>query len=149
MATSEERRKILEMLAEGKISTSEAADLLGSVTTGDAEQGDEAQTAASPAVEKPATAEGTGKQVTGKQVGRDPRWLHIRVADLKSGRRKVAVNIPLQLVKIGAQLGSGFAPELERIDWDLLNSSVTGEEGRALVDIRDEEDGEHVQIYVD
>ncbi|MFW5941459.1 MAG: SHOCT-like domain-containing protein [Chloroflexota bacterium] len=144
MATSEERRKILEMLAEGKISTAEAADLLGSVTTGDAEQGDEAQTAASPAVEKPATA---GE--SGKQVARNPRWLHIRVADLKSGRRKVAVNIPLQLVKLGAQLGSGFAPELDRIDWDLLNSSLTGDEGRALVDIQDEEDGEHVQIYVD
>lgn len=144
MATSEERRKILQMLAEGKISTTEAADLLGSVKVSGAVEGDENQTEAVPEVEKPAVVEKSRRRTQ-----RDPRWLHIRVADLKSGRSKVAVNIPLQLVKIGAQLGSGFAPELEKIDWGLLNSSLAGEEGRALVDIRDEQDGEHVQIYVD
>lgn len=137
MTSAEERRKILEMLAEGKINTAEAAALLGDSRAGNAEE----SKASSVAVEQ--------KTPAAKEPGRGPQWLHIRVSDLESGRSRVAVNIPLQLVKIGAQLGSGFVPEFERIDWELLSSSLAGSEGRPLVDVRDEEDGDHVQIYVD
>ncbi|HSM55661.1 MAG TPA: hypothetical protein VK879_05850 [Candidatus Sulfomarinibacteraceae bacterium] len=144
MATSEERRKILEMLAEGRISTAEAAELLSGVEAESATKGHETHTHVAPVAEKPLAAKDADKRPP-----RDPRWLHIRVADLRSGERKVEVNIPLQLIKIGAQMGSGFSPEFDKIDWDLLDSSLAGEEGRALVDIRDDAEGEHVQIYVD
>lgn len=45
-------------------------------------------------------------------------------------------------------MGRHFAPELSDIDFDLLSSQIESESGLFL-DIFDEQDGEHVQIYVD
>jgi len=65
MATAEERLKILEMVQEHKISPEEGARLLQALQAG--------------------SKKGNN--------GRDPRWLRIRITDLKSGQAKVNVNI--------------------------------------------------------
>jgi hypothetical protein len=40
------------------------------------------------------------------------RWLHVHVNDLKSGNRRVAVNIPLRLVQAGLAFGGHFPRSL-------------------------------------
>ena len=165
-ATPEERRKILEMVASGKLSAGEAADLLPAAGASAATEGPETTTQATAkeeahaavAEEPAAPKEPAGALATAAATAPDApqppevttngRWLNIRVEDMKSGRRRVAVKVPLRLVRFGLRLGSAFTPELERFDWDTLSTELA-QGGGMLVDVQDDEDGERVQIFVE
>lgn len=142
MASPQERQKILEMVAAGKIGAQEAAELLKA--TDDEATKEQPPRPAQP--EPPAPSKMT--EPTAEQA-RGPSWLRVRVDDLASGRRKVSVNIPLRLMKVGLQFGGAFAPELRDVDWEGLSTSLAEGEGGLLVEVEDEEDGEHVRIYVE
>ena len=77
------------------------------------------------------------------------RWLRIKVTDTRTGRSKAAVQIPLALVDAGMKIGAHFAPEVEGVDManvmEALRAGVTGK----IIDVTDEEDGEHVEIFVE
>lgn len=137
MATAEERRKILEMVAEGKLSVSQGAQLLQ----------DEARVDAPAPKSEQLVSEGSeaGRMKWESEEG--PNWLHIRIDDHHSGRSKVQVNIPLSLLKFGAKVGRELVPELSKADWQLLRSSLQSGEG-VLVDIENERQGERVQVYL-
>jgi len=53
------------------------------------------------------------------------------------------------LLDAGLKIGAHFAPEVEGVDltqiMEAVRSGVTGK----LVDVIDDEDGEHVEIYVE
>jgi hypothetical protein len=127
MTSVEERMKILKMIEEGKISAEEGAKLLA------------------------ALAEGRRSSLDQAAAGRPgaPRTLRIRVTDVGSGRSKASVQIPLALVDAGMKIGAHFAPEVEGVDMsnvmDALRSGVTGK----IIDVVDDEDGEHVEIYIE
>jgi len=126
MASSEERMKILKMIEDGKLSAEEGTKLLAALS------------------EKRMPAPPRAPGMTG-----GPRWLRIRVTDVRSGRSKASVQIPLALVDAGMKIGAHFAPEVEGVDMsnvmEALRSGVTGK----IIDVTDEEDGEHVEIYVE
>lgn len=126
MASSEERMKILKMIEEGKLSAEEGTKLLVALSE---KRG-------------PTSPRTPGMPGT-------PRWLRIRVTDIHSGRSKASVQIPLALVDAGMKIGAHFAPEVEGVDMmnvmDAVRSGVTGK----IIDVTDEEDGEHVEIYVE
>jgi hypothetical protein len=126
MANGEERMKILKMIEEGKISADEGSKLLAALSG--------ARKAAAPS-----RASGGGLA----------RWLRIRVTDVRTGRSKASVQIPLALVDAGMKIGAHFAPEVEGVDMsnvmDSIRMGVTGK----IIDVVDEEDGEHVEIYVE
>ena len=127
MANAEERMKILKMIEEGKISAEDGAKLLAALSEG---------------------RRGPGGQNLSRTAGAG-RWLRIRVTDTVTGRSKASVQIPLGLIDAGMKIGAHFAPEVEGVDMsqvmDALRSGVTGK----IIDVVDEEDGEHVEIYVD
>lgn len=126
MATTEERMKILNMIREGKISAEEGAKLLAAL-------GDSQKSSRSPAT---------------KTAG-EPRWFRVRVTDLVSGKTKVSVNIPIGLMEWGMQIGAQFAPEVGNLDFEELKEMLqSGVEGK-VVDVIDEEDGEHVEIFIE
>lgn len=81
--------------------------------------------------------------------GKRPRWLRIRVRDLETGRNKVSVNLPLGIVTFGLGIARRFNPEMGEIDVDDMMTLIKQGERGLLVDVHDEEDNEHVQIYVD
>jgi hypothetical protein len=126
MASSEERMKILKMIEEGKLSAEEGTKLLSALSD-----------KRIPAPPRPPGMPGA------------PRWLRIRVTDVRTGRSKASVQIPLALVDAGMKIGAHFAPEVEGVDMsnvmEALRSGVTGK----IIDVTDEEDGEHVEIYVE
>ena len=126
MASSEERMKILKMIEEGKLSAEERTKLLAALS--------EKRMSAPPRMPGMAGA---------------PRWLRIRVTDVRSGRSKASVQIPLALVDAGLKIGAHFAPEVEGVDMsnvmEAMRSGMTGK----IIDVIDEEDGEHVEIYVE
>jgi hypothetical protein len=126
MATTEERMKILTMIREGKITAEEGAKLLSALGES----------------QKPSRSPGT-------RASGEPRWFRVRVTDLVSGKTKVSVNIPFGLMEWGLQIGAQFAPEVGNLDFEQLKEMLqSGVEGK-IVDVIDEEDGEHVEIFVD
>jgi hypothetical protein len=128
MANGEERMKILKMIEEGKISADEGSKLLAALS------------GARKGIPTPPRPVG---------VGGAARWLRIRVTDVRTGRSKASVQIPLALVDAGMKIGAHFAPEVEGVDMsnvmDSIRMGVTGK----IIDVVDEEDGEHVEIYVE
>ncbi len=128
MATTEERMKILKMIDEGKISAEEGAKLLS------------------------ALSDSRSRAMTGSGLNRGTgtaRWLRVKVTDVATGRSKATVQIPIGLLDAGLKIGAHFAPEVEGVDltqlMEAVRSGVTGK----LVDVIDDEDGEHVEIYVE
>ncbi|MFT3892672.1 MAG: hypothetical protein QM730_13660 [Anaerolineales bacterium] len=126
MASSEERMKILKMIEEGKLSAEEGTKLLTALNDR----------------RPPGPPRAPGMPGA-------PRWLRIRVTDVRSGRSKASVQIPLALVDAGMKIGAHFAPEVEGVDMsnvlDAVRSGMTGK----IIDVTDEQDGEHVEIYVE
>jgi hypothetical protein len=129
MATSDERMQILKMVENKQITVEDGAKLLAALE---------------------AKGNSGGPTVPPPSPSTQGRWFRVRVTDLKTGRRKVNVNIPLGLVDVGLKMGAKFAPAgLEGLDMNQILAAIkTGGEGK-IVDVEDEEDGEHVEIFVE
>ncbi len=130
MATSNERLKILKLVQDGKISAEEGIELLDLVTE-----------------KNPG-----GKQAT-TSTDTKPRsnaqWFRVVVTDTDSGKTRVNVRLPVSLVNAGMKMGARFSPHVDGLDrnqlLDFLNSGTTGK----VVDVIDDEDGEHVEVYIE
>ncbi len=143
MVTAEERIKILQMLQDGKISSEAAAQLLQALGEGDPEP---ARAAPPPA---PANTRASEALTPPGEPGRAPHWLRVRVTDTDTGRPRVNVRLPISLVNLGLKLGARYSPEIEGLDFqELINAAQAGESG-AFVDVFDEEDGEHVEVFLE
>jgi hypothetical protein len=126
MTTAEERMKILKMIQDGKITTDEGAKLLKALSAKS---------------EKPRRV---------KRSGGKGGWLRVRVTDMNSGKPKVNVNLPLRLVDAGLNIAAQFTPEVEMEDLggaigDAIAENMTGK----IVDVVDEEDGEHIEVFIE
>jgi hypothetical protein len=128
MASSEERLKILQMIQEGKISPEDGAKLLEALNRG---------------ASRPS---GMGRSTVTSAVDQEGRYLRVRVTDTFSGRSKVSVNLPLSLVDAGMGIASNFVPGVNNVD--LMNAVRSGMTGK-VIDVVDEEDGEHVEIFIE
>ncbi len=127
MAKTEERMKILKMIQEGKITAEEGAKLLAAL--------------------KESRKTGPGRPNVSMGGGRS--WLRVRVTDTISGKTKVNVNLPLGLMDAGLRIGAQYAPELQGMDLaQLINEVKSGASGK-IIDVVDEEDGEHVEIFIE
>lgn len=126
MATNEERIKILRMIEEGKITASEGAKLLSALSES----------------RKPARK----PSLRGTLGGGGARWLRVRVTDMVTGKAKATVNLPLGLVDAGLNIASQYAPGIA-FD-ELIEAINAGAEGK-IIDVIDEEDGEHVEIFIE
>jgi hypothetical protein len=124
MASSEERLKILKMVDEGKITAEEGTRLLAALSQS----------------RKPE------RKPIPRGAGGSTRWLRVRVTDSITGKIKATVNLPLGLVDAGLKIASQYAPD---VAFDELAAAINeGAEGK-LIDVVDEEDGEHVEIFIE
>ena len=125
MVTSEERMKILKMISEDKITADEGAKLLAALSQ-------RSEKAPLP------------RRKLANQM------LRVRVTDMSSGRTKVNVNLPMRLVDAGLNIAAQFTPEMQNDQMmgavkDALSENMVGK----IVDIIDEDDGEHVEIFIE
>lgn len=132
--------KVLKMLEEGKISADDAGKLLKAL--------DESRTGAN---QRPASPRLTLVAPQLSQQGRpgDARWFRVRVTDLRTGRQKVSVNIPVGLVNVGLKLGARFAPELDNTALNEIVAAVRAGQTGKIIEIADDQDGEKVEIFVE
>ena len=123
MASVEERMKILKMIEEGKVSAEEGAKLLSALSN--------------------------ANRPMGGLSGSGAKWLRVRVTEVNTGRSKATVQIPISLMEAGMKIGAHFAPEIDGVNMDqlmeALRSGITGK----IIDVVDDEDGEHVEIFVE
>lgn len=125
MATVEERMQILKMIEEKKITAEEGARLLAALSASRKRQAD---------------------------AGRapyEPRWFRVHVTDLRSGRSKISVNIPMSLVNVAVKMGARFAPGMEGFDFDQVMEAVRSGQRGKVMDVTDEEQGKRLEIYVE
>jgi len=121
---NEENLKILRMIEEHRITAEQGAQLLSSGN-------------------KP-----TSEVVVAPKSGKT-RWFRVLVTDTTSDKVRVSVRLPLSLVKWGMKVGGQFSPEVKGIDFDELSEIINAETDGKLIEVMDEEDGEHVQIFIE
>lgn len=125
MASSEERLKILQMIQDGKITADDGAKLLAALSKG--------------GKRNPRTTSRTG----------NARYMRVRVTDTFSGKTKVSVNLPLGLVDAGLNIAANFMPDMgDSSAEEITNAIREGLTGK-IVDVFDEEDGEHIEIFIE
>lgn len=130
MATPDERMRILKLIQEGKITAEEGAKLLAALSS----------SAGKTRKPRPVPTATSGKQA---------RWFRVRVTDMASGKTKTSVNIPLGLMEWGLQIGAQYAPDLGGLDTEQLMEMLQSGAMGKIVDVIDEEDGEHVEIFIE
>ena len=123
MTMHNERMQILSMIQSGQISAEEGARLLAALKSG-------------------------GKEARATDVGQ-PRWFRVRITDLKSGKSKVNVNIPMTLVNVGIKMGARFVPDAEGVNYEALAEAIRGGAQGKVIDVEDEEREERVEIFVE
>jgi hypothetical protein len=65
---------------------------------------------------------------------------------MATGKAKATVNLPLGLVDAGLNIASQYAPGVDF--GELVEAINAGAEGK-IIDVLDEEDGEHVEIFIE
>jgi hypothetical protein len=128
MTNTEEHLKILKKIEGGKISAEEGAKILAKLSEG----GQRVTSSSNPG----------RSAVTG-------RLLHIRVTDIATGRSKASVQIPVGLVEAGMNMGAQFAPEVTGVDLTRVQEAIRAGVIGKVLDVTNDKDNEHVEIYVE
>lgn len=131
MASTEERMRILMMIQEGKISAAEGARLIEALDD----------------LSEPTPPMASASR--GTTSGKKPHYLRVLITDTDSGKARVNVRLPVSLINSGMRMGARFAPEIEGLDMEELNAWMNSGEVGQIVDIFDEEDGEHVEVFLE
>jgi hypothetical protein len=82
---------------------------------------------------------------------RSARWLHLRISG--EGRRRIALSfpLPLSLAAWVLRFAQPFLPQLAETGVDDLLIALRDadiDDEALFIDVQDEEDGEHVQVYI-
>jgi hypothetical protein len=125
---TEERMQVLRMIQEGKITAEQGAKLLAAL--------------------KASATRASAGQVAGSDIpGSAGKWFRVRVTDLRTGKRKAVINIPLRLVDVGLKLGARFGTS--NIDvTEIVSAIKSGAVGR-IADVEDDKAAEKVEIFID
>jgi hypothetical protein len=125
---TEERMQVLRMIQEGKITAEDGAKLLAAL--------------------KVSASRAYGGQVAGSDMpSAAGKWFRLRVTDMRSGKRKAIINIPLGLVDVGLKLGARFGTS--NIDMNEVVTAIKSGATGKIVDIEDDAENERVEIYIE
>ena len=146
---TEERLKILEMIANKQVTPEEGARLLEAVST-ESPAGTVSPTPATPpppAGKVPAPPVVASSPIVSKSNGEGAKRLRIRVEE--GSGTKVNVNLPLSLMEVGLRFGGRFVDELKDFDNEiqLLMEAIRHDVTGKIVEVDDEDS--HVEIYIE
>ena len=126
---NEEKMMILKMLQEGKISADEAAKLLESLDSGTKQSEDKTHS------KGPHKGEG--------------KFFRVSITDTVTGRTRANIRLPLSVMGIGMKFGAHFAPQIEGVESEQLMDAIRDGQVGKIIDVFDDDDGEHVEIYIE
>lgn len=127
MAGSEERMRVLKMIQDGVITAEDGIRLLDSLD----------KTSKNSSVNNDAS------------LGRTAKYFRVRVTDAKSGKTRVNVRLPVSVINAGVKMGARFSPQVEGLDMQELMSHIRSGMIGKIVDVYDDEDGEHVEVFLE
>jgi len=126
MITSEERMKILKMISDGKITAEEGSRLISTLS------------------------QKSEKEIKFAKRSLSNQMLRVRVTDMSTGKTKVNVNVPIKLVDAGLNIAAQFTPEMENAQMmEAVKEALAENMSGKIVDVVDEEDQEHVEIFIE
>lgn len=136
MANLEEKTRILNMVQDGKLSAQDAIQLLEALDNSVAGEEDEKY-----------------ELLPSPNGAHKARWMKIFVTD-STGKKKVNLKVPLSLVHWGMRMGGKFnfgGDKIKDIDLNKLLTDEMLNDGQPgiLVDVEDDEKGEHVVITLE
>ncbi len=134
MATSEERLKVLRLVDEGKLTAEEGMKLLESLST---------------PKPKPAARIVAPEPPAMPRSRNGARWFRVRVTDLATGRVRVNIRLPITVVTTGFKLGARFSTEVNGLDMNTLMDSIRSGETGQIVDVYDDKESEHVEVFLE
>lgn len=124
MVTSEERMKILDMIQEGKLSPDDGAKLLA-------------------ALDDSPPRRTTASRTEARQMFR------VRVSDPTTGKTKVSASLPMSLVDAGLNIASNFTVNVDGVSMDEIREAIHSGMTGKIIDVVRDEDGEHVEVFVE
>lgn len=130
MPSSQERVAVLTMIQQGTITAEQGLELLNAL-------GDKQKNTTSPAAIDPV------------EPPRNGHWFRIKVSDLHSGRDRVNIRLPVNMLTTGMKMGARFSPQIEGVDPERLVALVQSGQVGKIVDVTDQIDGEHIEISIE
>ena len=65
------------------------------------------------------------------------------------GKVRVNVRLPVGVVSAGLKMGMRFAPQVEGLDLDSLSLMINSGDVGQILDVFDDKDGEHVEVFIE
>jgi hypothetical protein len=120
------------MVQEGKITPEMAAELLKALD----------------ASSKPGS---TATSANGPETipGMSGKFFRVRVSDIYSGKVRANIRLPLGMVNAGLRMGMKFSPEVEGLNAERLAEALQDGKTGKIVDVFDDKDGEHVEVFIE
>lgn len=73
----------------------------------------------------------------------------MRITDTDTEKVRANIQVPISILNVGSRFGAKFTSKIDGIETsDLMEAIDKGEVGK-IVDIFDDEDGEHVEVYIE
>lgn len=113
------------MIQEGKISAAEGAIMLGSEPCGQPDCEDVSSS------------------------GNEPRWIRVLVTDVDSGKTRVNVRLPVNLMSTGVKMGAHFSADMQELNMQQINDFVKRGVTGQVMEVVDDDEGEKVAIYLE
>lgn len=123
---NEEKMMILKMLQDGKISAKEAAKLLESLDSGEKE----------------------GKKKK-EHANRRGKFIRVKVTDTKTGKSRANIRVPINLLRVANKFGGKFNLDIDGVTIDEIQASINDGNLGKIVDVYDDEEGEHVEVFIE
>ncbi len=82
---------------------------------------------------------------------RNGPWVHIRVKNDRPGKHDISMSVPLDLGVVAVRVAEPFVPQMRNTGVDDLIVSMKDNvknDQPLIIDVNDDEDGEHVQVIV-
>lgn len=126
---NEEKMMILKMVQDGKISVNEAAILLETLDSGSKKKENKKQS------DEPRKGEG--------------KFFRVSITDTTTGKTRANIRMPLSVMGIGMRFGAHFAPQIDGVESEQLMDAIRNGQVGKIIDVFDDDDGEHVEIFIE
>lgn len=125
MLKPEDRLHVLQMIQDGQISAAEGARMLGQEPCAEPECADESI------------------------IGTTPRWIRVMVTEIGSGRTRVNVKLPVNLMTTGVKMGAHLSSDVQELNIQKINDYVKRGVTGQVMEVIDDDEGERVAIYLE